>query len=193
MPSSRRPGQRAGLTRERILVAARELLAEHGTEALTMRRLAARLDVAPNALYTHVDGKDALVDELLDDVLDEVEAPDPERIDAVRGMHDVMTSTYHVLLAHSDLIPLYLSRQGARGANAQHLGAIMLALLARSGITGPPARDALHVLIVHAIGSAAFSTSSPGWTEEGAVHAAERFDRGLGWLLAGITSRPGGT
>jgi AcrR family transcriptional regulator len=190
MRRSRSPGQRAGLTRAQILAAARDLLAERGVHALTMRRVAARLGVAPNALYSHVDGKDALVDELLDDALAAVNTPAPERIDPVAGMHDVITSTYHVLVAHADLIPLYLSRQGARGDNAQRLGTIMLGLLARTGITGPRARDALHVLIVHAIGSAAFSTSSQVSSEAGAVDAAERFDQGLRWLLSGITSAP---
>jgi AcrR family transcriptional regulator len=67
------PGHRAGLHRAAVLDAAHTLVAEDGLDALTMRALARRLDVAPNALYSHVPGKTELVDALLDDRLALVE------------------------------------------------------------------------------------------------------------------------
>jgi TetR/AcrR family transcriptional regulator, tetracycline repressor protein len=189
----RTPGQRAGLTRSQVLAGARELLAERGPEALTMRALAERLGVSPNALYSHVEDKAALVDELLDDALAEVEAPSPEAGDPIAGVHALMASTYRVLLAHVELVALYLARQGARGPNAERLGEITLALLARAGVAGGRAREALHVLIVYTIGAAAFVARPP----LAGAHAAEplatdheaRFERGLEWILAGIDER----
>lgn len=63
---SRKQGRpRAGselLTRERILRTALELVDAHGIEALSMRRLAALLDVDPMAIYHHVPGKDAILE-----------------------------------------------------------------------------------------------------------------------------------
>jgi AcrR family transcriptional regulator len=169
-----------------VLAAARELLAEQGLEALTMRALAARLDVAPNALYSHVAGKTALIDAVLDDVLAEVQAPAADAEDPDAGLHALMASTYDVLLAHPDLVPLYLARQGARGPNAQRLGDVMLALLARAGVTGPPARAALRVLIVYTIGFAAFTTGAPIGPEPRTDELRGNFDNGLRWLLAGV-------
>ena len=188
VPSPRSPGQRAGLTRAQLLAAARELLADGGLPALTMRALATRLGVSPNALYSHVASKTALVDDVLDDLLAEVHAPDPATAEPAAGLHALMASTHAVLLAHPDLVGLYLARQGARGPNAVRLGEVMLALLARAGVTGPPAREAQRVLIVYTIGFAAF-TADPG---DGSprVALAGTFDRGLRWLLAGIV-RPG--
>ena len=186
--SSRAPGQRAGLTRARVLAAARELLAESGLAGVTMRALAQRLGVSPNALYSHVASKTALVDDVLDDLLAEVEAPDPATADPVAGLHALMASTHAVLLAHPDLVGLYLARQGARGPNAVRLGEVMLALLARAGVTGAAAREAQRVLIVYAIGFAAF-TVEPGDAPRPAELGAT-FERGLRWLLAGI-SEPG--
>jgi TetR/AcrR family transcriptional regulator, tetracycline repressor protein len=186
----RAPGQRAGLTRARVLEAARELLAERGLEAVSMRGLAARLEVTPNALYSHVANKTALIDDVLDDVLAEVRAPDPETAEPAAGLHALMSSTYEVLLAHPDLVPLYLARRGARGPEAQQLGAVMLALLARVEITGARAREALRVLIVYTIGFAAFAVRPP--LEIGPAvgppgeELAANFERGLRWLLAGI-------
>jgi AcrR family transcriptional regulator len=173
-----------------VLAAARELLAERGLEALTMRALAQRLEVSPNALYSHVASKSALLDDLLDDILAEVKAPDPEHADPQEGLHALMASTYDVLLAHPDLVPLYLARQGARGANAQRLGEIMLALLAKAGLNGDRALEARRVLIVYTIGFAAFTTR-PLFEREGdpklpATETHENFTSGLRWLLAGI-------
>jgi AcrR family transcriptional regulator len=188
--SARRPGQRAGLTHAQVLDAARVLLAERGFEAITMRGLAERLDVSPNALYSHVSSKTALIDEILDDALGTVDIPVAESADPFTGMHTLMTSSYRTLLEHVDLIPLYLARQGARGPNAQRLGDVALSLLARGGVSETRAREALHVLIVYTIGSAAFSTRAPlaasDETPEGAGSHAVRFDQGLRWLLAGI-------
>jgi TetR/AcrR family transcriptional regulator, tetracycline repressor protein len=173
-----------------VLAAAREVLTERGLAALTMRGLAERLAVTPNALYSHVASKTELIDGLLDDVLSEVQAPDPRIPDPGAGLHRLMVSTYEVLLAHPDLVPLYLARRGARGPEAQQLGAVMLALLERVEITGPQAQEALRVLVVYTIGFAAFAIR-PSMAIGPAVgpsseELAANFDRGLRWLLVGI-------
>jgi len=187
----RRPGQRAGLTRERVLAAAHELLGAGGVDGLTMRALARRLEVAPNALYSHVPGKTALLDAVIDEVLAQVEVPAMDVADPVTGLHALMCSTYDVLLGHPDLVPLYLARNGARGANARHLGDVMLALLDRAGLREAKAGEALSVLIVYTIGFAAFTTGPPidvPDPEPRAEQMRENFDSGLRWLLAGITA-----
>jgi TetR/AcrR family tetracycline transcriptional repressor len=141
-----------------VLAAGRELLAERGLQALTMRALADRLRVAPNALYSYVGGKLELVDALLDDALHAIAAPAPDVAEPVEGLRSLMISTYEVLLRNPDLIVLYLTRQGSRGPNAQRLGTAMLGLLARLDLPEPVARQVVRVLIVYTIGSAAFTT-----------------------------------
>ena len=192
MGPQRLPGQRAGLTRGEVVKAARGLLREGGLDALTMRALAERLGVAPNALYSHVPSKTALVDDVLDDVLAEVEAPAGDERAAGAALHALMASTYEVLLAHPELVPLFMTRQGARGPNAQRLGDIMLALLARGNTTGSRALEARRVLIIYTIGFAAFAARPPLEPGEGAPLATNEitrnFDSGLRWLLAGIGS-----
>jgi AcrR family transcriptional regulator len=175
-----------------VLAAARDLLADGGLDGLTMRRLAQRLGVAPNAVYSHVPGKSALIDDLLDDALSAVGAPAADEADPRAGLRQMMASTYDVLLEHPSLVPLYLARQGARGPNAQALGEVMLTLLARADVDGVAAREALRVLIVYTIGFAAFATQPPTDPGEdrplGARQLRENFTRGLDWLLAGILS-----
>jgi TetR/AcrR family tetracycline transcriptional repressor len=189
MLSPRGPGQRAGLSRDRVLDAATDLLAERGT--VTMRAVAQRLGVAPNALYSHVADKTELVDGVLDRVLGQVDAPTFETgDDPGDAMHRVMTSTHDVLIRHPQLVPVFLARQGARGENAQRLGAVMLEHLAAAGITGGAAREALRVLIVYTIGFAAFD----GAPDERPLPGPElrgTFDRGLRWLITGIIASVG--
>lgn len=184
---TRGPGQRAGLSRTAVLDAARVLLAERGIDGVTMRALAGRLDVAPNALYSHVPGKTGLVDALLDDVLSAVADPGPDADDPVAGITEMMTSTYDVLLTRPDLVPLYLARQGARGPQAIRLGSTLDALLSRADVAAEQVVGARMALIVHAIGSAAFATGGGDLPAPGAASRAE-FATGLRWLLAGITA-----
>jgi TetR/AcrR family tetracycline transcriptional repressor len=179
-----------------VLRAARELLAEGGIDALSMRALAGRLQVAPNAIYSHVESKTGLLDELLDDTLAEVHAPPATARDPVAAIARLMTSTYDVLVARPDLVALYLSRQGARGPNAIRLGERMDALLVRAGVTVTATAEARRVLIVHTIGFAAFATGAAIDPDPArpisATESRRNFDRGLRWLLAGIVGAPPG-
>ncbi len=192
MENRRSTGQRAGLTHARVLAAARELLAADGLHRLTMRALAARLGVAPNALYSHVTNKTALLDELLDDALGNIPVSAQDATSTAAGLHQMMTGTFEALLAHADLVPLYVARQGARGPNAQRLGQVALALLAETGITGDRASEALRVLIVYTIGFAGFaiapSIDPAGAAALSASELGRNFDHGLCWLLVGILS-----
>jgi TetR/AcrR family transcriptional regulator, tetracycline repressor protein len=186
----RTPGQRAGLTRDAVLAAARAALGEGGVEALSMRRLAGRLGVAPNALYSHVTSRDDLIDALLDDALNEVRAPDPERGDWREGIETMMRRTYGVLVAHPDLVPLYVARRGARGPRAVELGDQMLKMLARGGIEGDRAREAVRTLIIHTIGFAAFGVQEPLRESTLTAKAVEQhYVQSLRWLLDGIATR----
>jgi hypothetical protein len=99
-----------------------------------------------------------------------------------------MTSTYDVLTAAPDLVPLYLVRQGARGVEAQRLGSLLDGLLERAGVPADEVAEARRVLIVHTIGAAAFATApaADGDPDPPIRSFRESFRRSLTWLLAGI-------
>jgi TetR/AcrR family transcriptional regulator, tetracycline repressor protein len=208
---ARTAGQRAGLTRQQVTDAAMGLLREEGLEAVSMRRVADRLGVAPNSIYAHIADKAALIDELIDAMLGGVPSP------AVDGawrerIVSVMRSSRQQLLAHPDLVPFALVRQSV-GPNALRLGEVTLTALREAGLGGPAAVTGLQVLLVHTIGSAAFETGRAQDPEptarrrRGRERAAdfggvtaelsepisrwsgdEIFERGLGWLLDGLVS-----
>jgi AcrR family transcriptional regulator len=61
--TERRERQRQGL-RENILEAARGLFAEYGYEAVSMRKIAEKIEYSPTTIYLYFKDKDALVREL---------------------------------------------------------------------------------------------------------------------------------
>ena len=192
MSTSRGPGQRAGLDTLQVLAAARAVLREDGVQALSLRAVARRLGVAPNTLYSHVAGKDDLLDLVLDDVLGGVAIPAEEEVrrDPWGAVRAIMLDSYDVLLAHPALVPAYLDRQGARGVQARRLGVVTMRALGNAGLDEESAREAMRVLIVNTVGFAAFSARPEG-AGAGVIRADElrrNFENGLGWLLAGIGS-----
>jgi AcrR family transcriptional regulator len=71
-------GRRGGLSREAIVEAALQVLNAEGLDGLTMRRLAAELGVGAASLYWHVDGKEALLQLVIDRVVSEIALPEPD-------------------------------------------------------------------------------------------------------------------
>jgi AcrR family transcriptional regulator len=65
----------SGLSRERILDAARELVAQEGMTALSMRRLAQELDVWPMSVYRYFEDKDELLDALAASAVEAIALP----------------------------------------------------------------------------------------------------------------------
>jgi AcrR family transcriptional regulator len=84
-------GPKQGLSVDAVVRAAIELADAEGLDAVTMRRLAQRLDVTPMTLYTYVPGKAELLDLMLDAVYlrmeraDHADEPWRERVMAVAG------------------------------------------------------------------------------------------------------------
>lgn len=182
-------GQRAGLDRDQVLDAARRTLHAGGLSGVSIRSVAAEAGVAPNAIYSYYPSKSALIDALLDDALGEVPLP-AESCSPMDGLDAIFTDSYDVLVRQPDLVPSYLARQGSRGPNAQRLGERTLELLDAAGVDQDAARTALRVLIIQAIGFAAFAVGvSDGASTPGPRSAESRrdeFRRSLDWLLKGI-------
>ncbi|WP_133116313.1 TetR/AcrR family transcriptional regulator [Amycolatopsis antarctica] len=92
-----RPGRPSGLNRGQIVRTAIGMLDRDGLGALSIRRLAAELSVAPMSLYWHVPTKDALLEFALDEVFTEVDpaAEDLPWQDAVRAVARGIRTAIH--------------------------------------------------------------------------------------------------
>ncbi|MEV4311662.1 TetR/AcrR family transcriptional regulator [Actinocrispum sp. NPDC049592] len=71
-----RPGRPAVTSREQILTAARLLVERDGVQKLSLRRLAAELDVGVTTLYHHVRDKEDLLIQLLGHYAEQIERPE---------------------------------------------------------------------------------------------------------------------
>ncbi len=184
--TNRSRGHRAGLTQPDVLAAAHEVLRLGAGTDLSLRAVAARLGVAPNAIYSYYPSRDALVDAVLDDALAAVATPSAG-VQPLDGLRAVMLDSYDVLLGQQHLVRHYLARSGSRGEQAWRLGECMLGLLRDAGLPLAAARVALQVLIVQAIGFASFDTAAAtsGATKSPRTRRRE-FAQALDWLLSGI-------
>ncbi|GIG29491.1 TetR/AcrR family transcriptional regulator [Cellulomonas marina] len=152
-------GRRPALTRDRVLAAALALADADGIEPLTIRRLAAALDVKPMTLYHHVPGKEAILDGLVDLVFAEVEDP-PTDV----GWREALRVRCHALRAvlrrHPWAVPLLETRTTPGPATLRHHDAV-LGTLRRGGLSLPLTAHAYAVLDSYVYGFALQEATLP--------------------------------
>lgn len=100
---------REPLSRARIVEAALALMDAEGLEALTMRRVAAQLDVEAMSLYYHVPGKEAILDGVFDLVIAKANLPAGE-VDAAEWIRGAAAGFRQLALQHPRTFPLLTSR-----------------------------------------------------------------------------------
>ena len=149
-------GRRPALTREQVLTAALKIIDDDGVEALTMRRLGQALDRNPMAIYRHAADKDALLDGVVEQVVDR--ARRPPRASTVAGTvigRRALRRTAHafrrVALAHPNVVPLLVTRPLSGPLAQRPLGTLR------------PLEELLEVFI------------TAGFDPHGALHAARLF------------------
>jgi AcrR family transcriptional regulator len=128
-PRASRVEPRSRLSRERVLLAAMAHADKGGLEAVTMRKLAEELGVAPMALYRHVANRDDLVDGIVDIVFSEFELP-AAGADWKTAMRERAISVRDAMLRHRWAIGLMESRTNPGPANLRHHDAVIGCLLA---------------------------------------------------------------
>jgi AcrR family transcriptional regulator len=171
------------LTRAQILAAAAAVADADGVEAVTMRRVGARLGVEAMSLYHHVRGKAALLDGLVDRIVAEIEAeirgdsphatPDGDESwrDVVRGRS---LAARRVMLAHPWAPGVIGSRGGVPGSifglYEEALGAMV-----RGGCSYRLAHRAMHALGSLLLGftQELFSAPAAGTTDDRGDEASE--------------------
>jgi AcrR family transcriptional regulator len=112
------PGSgRGGLDQRRILGAAVQFIDEYGLRELTMRRLGSYLGVEGMALYRYVPGREALLDGIVETVVDELYGDPDVHLEAHAGWVDYLQRLAHglrrIALAHPEVFPLVATRPPA--------------------------------------------------------------------------------
>lgn len=106
LQAGHRPDHKEPLTRGRILQCALALIDRHGLEALSMRRLASELDVAPMSLYNHLPNKEAVLEGICETMLAEIDLTPLELEDWAEALKIGFRDFRRVLLAHPNAVTL---------------------------------------------------------------------------------------
>src|SRR5450631_355069 len=143
-------GSRRPLTRAKVLSAALRLADKGGIESLSMRNLAQALKVEAMSLYNHVDGKEDILDGLVELVASEIDLPrlDGDWRDAMRKR---ATSAHAVLMRHPWATLLFVSRVNV-GPNRLRYVDATLGCLREAGFSYPMADHAWTALDAYIYG-----------------------------------------
>jgi len=158
------------LTRERIFTAALRLVDQAGIEGMSMRQLAADLGVDPMAIYHHLPGKQAIIEGLVESVLNELRMPAvagrpwPEQVRAFARAYRSMAR------AHPNLV-FYLVTHAEAGAGAAlAANEILYRALAAAGLAPQMIVRAADLVVDYLIGFALAESSGrlgqPGERQE---------------------------
>jgi TetR/AcrR family tetracycline transcriptional repressor len=156
---------RGSLTREEIINEALALLEEHGPGALSMRRLADRLDVAPNALYTHVRAKADLIDGLVDQVYAGLELDPGRSGDWTQQLATLSQAVREHLLAHPAVVPYALQQPGL-GPHSLRLGEAIYNVLRPAGFSDQAVVGVVYALLTYILGFVALEIPRAGTTPQ---------------------------
>jgi TetR/AcrR family transcriptional regulator, tetracycline repressor protein len=159
--STTRTRPRGSLTREEIITEALALLEEQGPGALSMRRLADRLGVTPNALYTHVRGKADLIEGLIDQVYADLNLnPDPAG-DWTQQLTTLSQQIREHLLAHPAVVPYALQQPGL-GPHSLRLGEAIYNVLRPAGFSDQAVVGTVYALVTYILGFVALEIPRAG-------------------------------
>jgi AcrR family transcriptional regulator len=149
--------RRPQLTPQRVVAEALAVIAQDGAQAVTMRRLAARLGVVPGALYHHVGNKQQLQDLVLDNVLADVDLD----LDPALGWTEQLKLLAHrlrqVLEDHPGVAGILKTRDPL-GPHSLALAEAFLGPLQAAGFADRQAGLAFFLLVDYTIGFAVSGT-----------------------------------
>jgi len=161
---------RARLNKERVLQAAVTVAVRDGIEALTMRKVADELGAGAMSLYYYVPNKEQLLDEMIDIVFSEIDAPTTD-VDWKTAMRNRAISTRDALRRHPWAVGLMEGRTTHGPANLSLHNAV-LGCLRAAGFSLEMTVHAYSVLDAYIYGFALQETDmSPETADDFAAEA----------------------
>ncbi|TDD41974.1 TetR/AcrR family transcriptional regulator [Nonomuraea terrae] len=161
-----RPGRQGreqpALNRAQIVAAALDLLDAQGVDALSMRKLGARLQAGATSLYTHVATKSELIELVVDEVYGEVEAPRTGDPDGWRAAVARCAASMRATILRHPWIVSVLGEAGVAylGPNMSRLSEAMLAVFEEAGLSLEAADQAVNTVVAYVVG---ISASEAAW------------------------------
>jgi AcrR family transcriptional regulator len=146
-------GRRPQIDRAEILAAAMQVADERGLESVTMHSVAHRLAVTPMALYRHLDGKQALLDGLVELLLTSYPLP-PAGAPWATRLTALAEAVRSAAKQHPAVFPLLLTRPAETPA-ARTVRDFVQAALREAGLAADEAARAERLISTAVLGFAA--------------------------------------
>ena len=140
--------RRTGLTVDRIVAAAIDVLDEGGVNALSMRRVAARLGTGAASLYAHIASKEELLELIYDELIGTIALPTPDPRRWETQLRQMMHDLRRVLAAHRDAALAGLGRIPTT-PNALFAAEAVVGALRAGGLSDRTVALGLDQLILH--------------------------------------------
>lgn len=175
--------------RDSVADVALALLDEVGLADLSMRRIAARLDVQPSALYWHFSSKQELLAALSDRITAPLRAVADDVLPLARRVRDA-------LFTYRDGAELVLSTS-ALGLGSSHAQSALEEALRRAGADDPQDRAValMHFILGHAtlvqqrMHADSYGAASPAAGDDATAGLDRIFDLGIAALAGSARSR----
>ena len=162
-PQRRTRAARPPLDREQIATAGLRIVDNEGADALSLRRLAGELGVAPMSIYWHVTDKAELLELIGHQVFAEIEIPVPrgDWRDQLRDLHRAMLAG---VLRHPNTTDILIGR-ARYGPGGLALFERILTILLEARFSPESAFDAYSSLYLFTLGFTATAGRSPEFRE----------------------------
>jgi TetR/AcrR family tetracycline transcriptional repressor len=159
------------VTADEILAVAGAIVERHGVDALTMRRLSDDLGVAVTSIYWHVGNRDAVLDGLVDRLIDRMETIRAEGATPIERTASLARQLRLMLLERQHLVGLAHERDRTPAMFLPAQQAIA-AELAELGRHGADAATVLRALQIHVISSVLMERAAARNSSHGKVDPA---------------------
>lgn len=185
---SSKPGPRRSLTENEIMDAALELLDEGGVSAASVRGIAARVGVAPNAVYTYFPDKAAVIKAIVEYLLGQVDLAvfSDRNVPWRQRIESLALELRERLTAHPGAVSLMIGGP-MDGPRALALNEHLMETLRESGLDPAEAARASYLLVVYVFGSIALESAELADGLSGISEAARVSTR-----LKGFSAIPAG-
>jgi TetR/AcrR family tetracycline transcriptional repressor len=150
-PPSARPPRAPAVSRQAVLDAATRLIEQQGVAGLSMRKLAAELGVAVTSIYWHVGNREALLDQLVQEMVHGLETLHAHGSTPTERIVSLAAELRRVLRDHPHLIGM-VNERGLTPAMFLPSQRALAAEVTAAGLAGARAAEAVHAVQYHVIG-----------------------------------------
>ena len=181
------------LTRAAIVLVAMEIADAEGLDAVSIRRVAAKLSARPMSLYTHIASKEDLIALMLNEAVAGVLLPEPLPGDWRVALRAIAHRSYHGFLAHPWALEA-LGRASRIGPNLLRHREQSEAAVAPLGLARDDAWHVLRLVDAYTIGQAMTVASMERVREmhdelDDLPNPPDAFEVGLETVLDGVEKR----